>query len=465
MKGYLNQSQIEYVIFHLRMHLNLTQEIEKCFVFRTGDNDPVSPKNSIIFNLSKIEFIREKIIAINSIPILFPIYSDTDFFSIDQDDNLCFHHDILKSIFYLLSGYQEYSNNDSRDNLGRYAFADSLQHKLNIVGKPLVNYYFENLLKGMEVFCSLHNLSFQRRRPFETIGLLLTHDVDYIDKYTVNYWIYKLKEILGLRPSRLSRFRNCLLFLRGISSYVGISRKNPYWNFAWIRSTEKKYNWKSVFYFLDKGIKHSDASYSFHEKRIKDLFKELTADSCEIGVHGRVRSIDNAANMKESRDKLREISRTTVEGIRQHRLLWKHPETALIQESVGFKYDTTLGFAAHEGFRNSYCYPFRLFDFEKNRMSALWELPLTVMDVTLFAYQNYTPEQALKACRKLLDEVSTFGGIFTILWHNSFFEEETYPGVTKFYLDLLDLVAEYRPTNGTGLELTKYIEHFQRQHD
>lgn len=465
MKGYLNQSQIEYVIFHLHLHLNLTQEIKERFIFQASEKSSVNSKNSIVFALSKTEFFQEKILTINSLPILFPLETKNDFFSIDQDNNLCFHHDILKSIFYLLSGYQEYSTKDSRDNLGRYAFTDSIQHKLKIAEKPLVNYYFEIILKGVEAFCSVQKLSFQRRRPFETMGLLLTHDVDYIDKYTVNYWVYKLKEILGLRPSRLSRFKNSLLFLKGISSYLGINPSNPYWNFTWIRATERKHNWKSVFYFLDKGIKHSDAVYSFHEERIKKLFQELMAEGCEIGVHGRVGSIDNFRNMKESLDKLRDVSRATVEGIRQHRLLWKHPETALAQEAAGFRYDTTLGFAAHMGFRNSYCYPFRLFDFEKNRMTTLWELPLTVMDVTLFAYQNYTPEQALAACRRALNEVSTFGGIFTLLWHNSFFEEETYPEITKFYLDLLDLISEYKPTNGTGIELTKYIEHFQQQHD
>jgi hypothetical protein len=464
MEGFLNQSQIDYVLFHLKLHVKIDPSFEKKLCFYEYGNT-ITHRDSIVFQLSPKKLNTGHILRIGDLPILFPNSDASDFFIIDKNQNLVFTHDLLKSIFYLLSGYQEYINIASKDTLGRFPYHDSIQHRLNIIEKAVINHYFEKIVDGLILFCSIHKIDIERRRPFQTIGLLLTHDIDYIDKYTYNYWIYKLKEIFKIRPSKLSLTENTRLFIKGFLSYAGISKKNPFWNFEWIRATQKKFGWKSVFYFLDKGVKNSDAFYSFNEPRMMDLFKYLKDDGCEIGLHGRVGSVTDKVNMEESLVKLRLASNASIAGIRQHRLLWKHPTTALIQASLGFTYDTTLGFASHQGFRNSYCFPFRLFDFEKNTISQIWELPLNVMDVTLFAYQNYTPDQALEACDRILKEVSTFGGLFTLLWHNSFFDEDTYPGITQFYLNLLEKIAEYKPHNGTGIEITNYIEKFRKSND
>jgi hypothetical protein len=465
MKGYLDQAKIDYVLFHLKLHLKTDKSFDRklCFI---EYGKTINFKNSIAFQLSAKELNVEHILHIGDLPILFPNTNHLDFFTIDQNQNLVFTHDLLKSIFYLLSGYQEYINTNSKDTLGRFPFKDSIQYKLDITEKGIVNHYFEKIVDGLVLFSSHHNSTIiEKKRPFKTIGLLLTHDIDYVDKFTYNYWIYKLKEIFKIRPSRLSFIQNAKLFTKGLMNHIGLSKQNPFWNFAWIRSTQKKYGWKSTFYFLDQGVKNSDAFYSFNEPRLLTLFEYLKNDGCEIGLHGRVGSVTDRSNMEESLAKLSRASKANIIGIRQHRLLWKHPTTALIQASLGFKYDTTLGFAAHQGFRNSYCYPFRIFDFENNTMSSIWELPLNVMDVTLFAYQNYNTSQALEACERVLREVNRFGGLFTLLWHNSFFDEDTYPGIKEFYLALLEKIAAYHPYNDTGIEITNYIEKFIESND
>ncbi|NBP69197.1 MAG: hypothetical protein EBR30_22215 [Cytophagia bacterium] len=464
MEGYLDQAKIDYVLFHLKLHVKVDKLIDQklCFI---DYGKAINFKNSIVFQLSPKGLNTNHILGVGDLPILFPNSDSLDFFTIDQNQNIVFTHDFLKSIFYLLSGYQEYIDTASKDNLGRFSFQDSIQCKLNVIEKALVNHYFDKIVDGLELFCAHHKISIERKRPFKTIGLLLTHDIDYVDKFTYNYWIYKLKEIFKIRPSKLSFDQNIILLIKGFLNYIGFSKKNPFWNFKWIRDTQKKYNWKSTFYFLDQGVKNSDAFYSFNEPRLLSLFEYLKNDGCEIGLHGRVGSVTDRLNMEESLAKLSHASKANIIGIRQHRLLWKHPTTALIQASLGFKYDTTLGFAAHQGFRNSYCFPFRIFDFEKNTISSIWELPLNVMDVTLFAYQNYSTSQALEACERILLEVNHFGGLFTLLWHNSFFDEDTYPGITEFYLALLEKIAAYNPHNDTGIEITNYIEKFRESND
>lgn len=442
MHGYLSKPKIDYVLLHLGHHFQSSGELTNAFRFRHGTSSPTMDSSApeIVFTLLAGEYNEQRVRWIDLQPVLFPASDNSAWYFFDADGNLIFPHDLLKSAFYLLSGYQE-TRSTQRDQLGRFPFEASVQHKLGFVARPLVNYYFEQILEGLEAYALRHKLSFSRRRLFDTFGFLLSHDVDHVDYYTRNHFLYKIKEALRLVPGKLSPLTNMRLAVTGFFKYVTKSKDNPYWNFEFLRSVERSSKLQSTFYFLDQGVKNSDAAYSFDEPRIRGLFKQLTEERCEIGLHGTVRSSTDAGVLKSNLDALESAASIRIAGSRQHRLLWDHPRTALIHQSCGLRYDSTLGFAQHEGFRNSYCYPFRLYDFDKDAPIDLWEFPLVVMDVTLFVYRALSLEQAHTNYRKLIEEVSKFGGIFTVLWHNSFFDEVTYTGITNFYKTLLSTAA------------------------
>lgn len=452
MEGFLSEAQRNYVLFHLRNHAEFNQDLLRRFVFRNQPDEAFHSK--IVFNLSAAPYDPEKIITIGSIPVLFPLSEKMEFYCFDTHGNLVFEQDILRSIFYLLSGYQEFANRESKDILKRFSYEDSIQYKLGIVHLPVVNYYFEIIVEALQSFCERHHIRFKKRRLFQTFGFQLSHDVDRIDLYTPAYLGYKLKEILGMVKTPLPVKTNLNLFFTGLLKYLNVYKNdNPYWNFHYLRALERKHAFKSIFFFLDQGVRHSDAYYSFREKRVEKLMRFVVDENCEIGLHGTVESVSNEAKMASSRQKLIRASLAPVIGNRQHRLLWNHPGTARIETRVGIQYDSTLGFAAHEGFRNSYCYPFKLFDFQNDRMIDLWEFPLTVMDVTLMSYRQYTPGEALQACVQIINEARRFGGLFTLLWHNSFFDETTYPGIHKLYEDILQTISDQQPECILGHEL------------
>lgn len=458
MNKFLNTYQLGYVFFHMEQHLSLPPGIKEKIKYINGNQSNLYSK-SIVFSQSANGFDLNQVIEIDKLPVLFPCSETRSFYQLDENGNLVFFHDLLKSAFYLLSGYQEYENDQSADQLGRFSFSDSLQHKLGTTDKPLVNYYFEIIIQGIELYCKKHNLQIERKRLFPSFGFLLSHDIDKVDKYDAAYFLYKIKQLVGKAPTRLSKVQNLKLGIKGLTTYLGITKKlNPYWNFEWMREIERNHLFRSTFYFLDRGLKHADADYSFTDERMIKLFQFIQEEGCEVGLHGTVESISSREKMQSSYNLLKETSKTQIVGIRQHRLLWKHPQTGLIQQSVGLKYDTTLGFAAREGFRNSYCYPFKLYDFQRDEMIDLWEFPLNVMDVTLFAYQNYSYEEAYRKCKSLIAEVQRFGGIFSLLWHNSYFEEEVTPGITEFYIELLNQIKEQNPLNLTGKDLYSLLE-------
>lgn len=456
MQGKLTIAQRNYVLYHLSLLFDIPESIGQLFLFQSSVVE--GQAKSIVFIESGYPYKEDNVVRIEEIPILFPVFNGKAVYELDLHGNLIFNHDLIKSAFYLLSGYQEYIGTQSKDNLGRFSYSDSVQCKLNCIDKPVVNYYFHWIVSGLQTYCKFHGIPSLIRPRVDNFSFLLSHDVDSVDLYTFEYWVYKIKEITGLKPSTLSKWTDIRLGITGFLKWIGlIKRDNPYWNFEFLRSLERQYNFRSTFYFLDQGVKHDDAYYGFDEERILRLFDFVKAENCEIGLHGSSRSCNNVDVMTSNLNRLRLFSKTTIVGNRQHRLLWKHPETAKVLNQVGLQYDTTLGFAAHEGFRNSYCHPFRLYDFESEKMLDVWEFPLVVMDVTLFAYQKYSMDIAKQKCLELLTESKKFNGLFTLLWHNSFFDDVKYPGVSEFYADLLQIIASHRPNNVLANELLKSL--------
>ena len=153
MKGFLTENQIEYVLFHLNMGIFISDEISEHFWFVREKNDiPALPK--IIFALSSEAYDPQNVIFQDELPVLFPGKKAYRFYTI-EGNSVIFHHDLLKSSFYLLSGYQEIYHNN-RDRMNRFPFAASMQSMFDFASRPLVNYYFKIVSEGIRKFCDLN---------------------------------------------------------------------------------------------------------------------------------------------------------------------------------------------------------------------------------------------------------------------------------------------------------------------
>src|SRR5213079_764648 len=84
-----------------------------------------------------------------------------------------------------------------------------------------------------------------------------------------------------------------------------------------------------------------------------------------------------------------------VVGGRQHYLRFRVPETWREWEAAGLRYDSTMTFAGHEGFRCGTSHAYRPFDLEEDRELMIEELPLVVMDGTLRLYRGLTAAEAM----------------------------------------------------------------------
>ncbi len=312
--------------------------------------------------------------------------------------------DIIAGAFYFLSGWQEIHATE-HDRFGRFPYIASLQFQHNFVTIPVVNYYFDILKTALE---KGYGISLQNsNNQFTTF---LSHDVDRLESAWKVEGLKQLKQGKWLEIPKLG-FQK----LRG---------EDHWHNLKTVAKTVKKLGAVSTFFWLTQEGKyqeHPNADYDISEPRYQKLISFLQAEGFENALHGSFGSSENTIQLKQEAEKLN----VTVTGNRFHYLCFNPEKTPQILTDAGIKYDSTLGFAEHFGFRNAYCFPFRLFDFSTQKPYPFLEIPLNLMDATLWHpnYLQIPPEKIVETITPMLQEIKKFSGVFSLLWHNENFSE------------------------------------------
>lgn len=451
MKGALNTQRLQYIWKQFKYIYELPPSVENLFIFNYKNEEPVAQGGKIIFPLSDKTLEINNVITIEGLPVLFPLHESNQLATV-RENTLIFQHDLLKSVFYFLSGYQEYMNTDV-DGLGRFPYKNSIQYRLNIAKKPVVNYYFKWITQWINNFLSSQGIPERITQKQSQARINISHDIDYIDKYDYYYIGYKVKELLRLVPTSLKPTTIMRLLQKALYSKLHLLKdNNPYWNFSFLTSLEQKHQFTSVFYFLPGDKKHTGAYYKLDETRLLQLYHNLLSEGFEIGLHGTVTGSYNADKMENDVTQFTRILNTRIKALRQHRLMYNMQVTPNIHEKISLQLDNTLGFAEQIGFRNSIAHPFNLYNFADERSFNTLQLPLNVMDVTLFKYQQLNYSQAQAEMHDVFSEIEKFNGICSLLWHNSFFDELEFPGIGQFYQQLMQLLS-IRFTNITICEI------------
>ncbi|AKQ45256.1 hypothetical protein TH63_05770 [Rufibacter radiotolerans] len=362
----------------------------------------------------------------HKLPLFFDEATEQPWFTQDDDGNIILQYDLVASAFYLLSGWQEYYGKD-RDPLGRFPYRASQQSRHRMLTKPLVNYYFEVL---REAVAKAYGQPLAPRlwdgKPFATC---LTHDIDFCQS------AWKVAGKPALQKGNLKLFLQLAL-----QKFTG---KDAWFNLPEVEKELKKLNALGTFYFLPETAPyegHPNADYDVASPALQKEISRLAAAGHEIGLHGSHGSGLKARQLRTEKEKLP----ASVAGNRFHYLRFDPVKSPALLEELGFAYDSSLGFPERFGFRNSYCHPFRLFNFKERQMTSVWELPLNLMDVTL-NHPNYlqlSPAEVLPALMPMLEEIVKFHGVFTLLWHNENFSSYGMEAGLQLFREITEYVQE-----------------------
>lgn len=354
--------------------------------------------------------------------------------------------DIIASSFFMLSRYEEIVS-AKRDQYNRFPAEESIAYKEGFLDRPVVNEYLELLWTWIDSF----GLEITRKPlwPYgKDFAVCLTHDVDHVTKWAEDRRYARL--VLRTEPLEAAK-----KWLSSIGSML--KRDNPYWNFEQIVEREKGHGFNSSFYFLAGKHHPRDGSYNINNGRVKALIKWLESEGVEIGLHGSFNSNNDAALLSDELATLTSIAKE-VRGVRQHYLRLNTGSTFAAQDKVKLNYDTTLGFAGHEGYRSGFGLPYHPYNFEDNRAFELLEIPLTIMDGTLCnpQYRNMTPEAAWSTVENILDTTKRFNSCATLLWHNTSFDEHGFPGMGDIYWRALAWIRDNNGWGASGREIYEW---------
>lgn len=286
-------------------------------------------------------------------------------------------------------------------------------------------------------------------RPF---ALFLSHDVDQI-------FDRELFRVLADVNHIRRRFTDgepgsTRLALRRVARAL-LKPKPTSQDFQEIVNLEGRHGFRSTFFLLhDRYWARNGARYRIDHPVLAEIASEIRAAGCELGLHGGYYRFNDAQAYRESRDLIGELFGCEPIGIRNHHLRFSYPHTWRAQVEAGFSYDATYGSSTVAGPRSLMPLPFQVFDREADRPLDLIELPLTLMDNTLFrVMRRTTGDTALKAALSIIEPVIGAGGLVSLLWHNNYFNEPEYEVWHQTYRLLLETLAAQKPWCATGGEI------------
>jgi hypothetical protein len=268
-------------------------------------------------------------------------------------------------------------------------------------------------------------------------AVALTHDVDIPWRWTR----------IGIRGAA-ARLRHGAWREAGALARVPLHKlrgTDPNWRFKEIAAEERAHGATGSTFYVIAGHGHraDGAAPETYDRLRPKLVEELLVSGSEVGLHGSYLAAEDAARLAAEKALLEGLA-GEVAGHRYHYLRVDPHRNLVPLGSLGFRYDTTLGFSDALGFRAGIAHPFHPWDFERDAPAEIVEVPLAAMDATLAEarFQGLTAAAAKPQLLALLDFAAEHGGGFAILWHPDRFDAPSARGWDRLYFDLLDAVRE-----------------------
>jgi hypothetical protein len=143
-----------------------------------------------------------------------------------------------------------------------------------------------------------------------------------------------------------------------------------------------------------------------------------------VGIHPSYGSNNNIRQLRVEVSRLANITHRVVGKSRQHFSMLKFPQTYQSLLQVGINEDYSMGYTNINGFRASYCYPFKWYSLEDEQQANLCIHPFCFTENTA----NYEAKKQNKEFSTIADsfvsEVKKYNGQMITVFHNDTFDEQ-----------------------------------------
>ena len=320
--------------------------------------------------------------------------------------------DLPAAAFWLLTRYEEYLPHKA-DSEGRFSYRSSLAYQYHFLHYPLVNLWlerFKSILKS-----AFPDLQFKEHH-FSFLG---TIDVDNVYKYKYKGFVRTMAGFLSDKSikERLQRWR----------IIIG-KEHDPFDCYDYLIATHTELEVEALYFFLLGDYGPNDKNHSSTDLRFQRLIKHVN-DYSKVGLHPSYGSNAKPKQLRKELVRLGNITHRFISKSRQHFSILHFPQTYRDLLSAGILADYSMGYTNYNGFRASYCFPYRWYSLEIESVSSLMLHPYCVSEVTLQADAEKRKEAMLTLALELISEVKSYGGEMVSIFHNHMFDDE----MKKFY--------------------------------
>jgi hypothetical protein len=324
-----------------------------------------------------------------------------------KTENSDFPFDIFAASFYLISRYEEYLPYKP-DMYGRYAHENSIAFKESFLKEPVVNIWlkqFEQVLLEKHPSLQLSPSAF---------SFLPTYDIDIAYSY-----LHKglLRNAGGMIRSLVRRE---LAMVQERINVIRGRQQDPFNSYEWLHKLHDEYELKAVYFFLLVG---QNKDYDKNILPTKDALQQLIqqhAVKYDIGIHPSWQSGDKEKLLEKEVGILKAISGREINKSRQHYIRMNLPRSYRRLIEAGIREDYSMGYGSINGFRASYCLPYKWYDLAREKTTALTIFPFCYMDANSYYEQQYSCEEALEEISRYWDLIKKVNGLYISIWHNHF---------------------------------------------
>jgi len=353
--------------------------------------------------IPSVKFVESFLFVKKDIPLLYG--SEEIYFHNDSEARCSI--DVFGAIFFFATRWEE-SISPERDIHGRFSGKNSLAYKNDYIHRQVLNEYFHF------IFNLMNHLNFEVNLIDRDFNVKLSHDIDDI-KY------FKFSKNLPkkfLRNDNIgSPFKKICLFFKSLFNY----KYDPYNTFSQLMNYSEDLNSKSMFFFMNGGLSNIyDNRYKF--KSAKKIITKISKNGHHIGVHPSYHSSENKTQLKSEINSFNNFF--NVDSSRQHYLKIVFPDTLQNLESLGIKYDYTMGYHDLPGFRLGTADTIVAYNYILRKKSKINLVPLIIMDTTIFRYYDY--KNIENSIDSIVHECKFHNTNLNILIHNNYIEYKSF---------------------------------------
>lgn len=333
------------------------------------------------------------------------------------------HYDIPGLTYWMLTRREEIGRTDL-DNHNRFPATSSHAFQHGYLERPIVDEWLHILGQVIQRVWPQVTL---KKHHFET---KVSHDVDLPARYAFQ-GVGGLVRAVGVDVIVRKDFKSALMGpWIWLSSKYEIHSRDPANTFEWLMEQSEQHGLTSAFYFIcGRTDVAKDALYDPGMPQIRSLMRKIHSRGHEIGLHPSYNTFNRPGEIRREAERLRSVCKE--EGINQqmwggrmHFLRWDQSVTLKAWSDADMAYDSTLSYADMPGFRCGTCFEYPAFDVVTDQALPLRIRPLVAMDCTVISERYLglgSTEAAFLKFNDLKYKCRAVGGVFTLLWHNSFF--------------------------------------------